>query len=68
MFLVAELALVLLLFTDAAQIDPRHLRRNALPLRLLGIGLPLTIGLGTLTAHIAIAAAHIAIDPALGTK
>ena len=49
-FLVAELALVLLLFTDAAQIDPRHLRRNPLPLRLLGIGLPLTIGLGTLLA------------------
>jgi len=49
-FLVAELALVLLLFTDAAQINPRHLRRNVLPLRLLGIGLPLTIGLGTLLA------------------
>ena len=49
-FLVAELALVLLLFTDAARIDPRHLRRNALPLRLLVIGLPLTIGLGTLAA------------------
>jgi sodium/hydrogen antiporter len=49
-FLVAEVALVLLLFTDAAQIDPRHLRGNALPARLLGIGLPLTIGLGTLLA------------------
>jgi NhaP-type Na+/H+ or K+/H+ antiporter len=49
-FLIAELALVLLLFTDAAQIHPRHLRGNALPLRLLGIGLPLTIGLGTLLA------------------
>ncbi|HTE59762.1 MAG TPA: cation:proton antiporter, partial [Solirubrobacteraceae bacterium] len=49
-FLVAELALVLLLFTDAAQIHPRHLRGNPLPLRLLGIGLPLTIGLGTLLA------------------
>jgi hypothetical protein len=32
-FLVAELALVPLLFTDAAAIDPRHLRGNALPLR-----------------------------------
>jgi len=49
-FLTAELALVLLLFTDAAQISPRHLRDNKLPLRLLGIGLPLTIGLGTLLA------------------
>jgi NhaP-type Na+/H+ or K+/H+ antiporter len=49
-FVVAELALVLLLFTDAATIDPRHLRRNPLPVRLLGIGLPLTIALGTLLA------------------
>jgi NhaP-type Na+/H+ or K+/H+ antiporter len=49
-FLVAELALVLLLFADAARIDPRHLRHAALPARLLGIGLPLTIGLGTLVA------------------
>jgi NhaP-type Na+/H+ or K+/H+ antiporter len=46
--LVAELALVLLLFTDAARIDPRSLRGNPLPARLLGIGLPLTVGLGTL--------------------
>jgi NhaP-type Na+/H+ or K+/H+ antiporter len=49
-FVVAELALVLLLFTDAAQLDPRRLRDNPLPLRLLGIGLPLTIGLGTVLA------------------
>jgi NhaP-type Na+/H+ or K+/H+ antiporter len=47
-FLVAELALVLLLFTDAARIDPRALRGNPLPARLLGIGLPLTVGLGAL--------------------
>ena len=44
--LVAELALVLLLFADAVRIDPRALRGNPLPARLLGIGLPLTIGLG----------------------
>jgi sodium/hydrogen antiporter len=50
MFVVAELALVLLLFTDAAQLDPRRLRENPLPLRLLGIGLPLSIGLGTVVA------------------
>ncbi len=48
--LVAELALVLLLFTDAARIHPRSLRGNPLPLRLLCIGLPLTIGLGTAVA------------------
>jgi len=47
-FLVAEIALVLLLFTDAARIDPRTLRGNQLPARLLGVGLPLTIGLGAL--------------------
>jgi len=46
----AELALVLLLFTDAARIDVRTLRGNPLPLRLLCIGLPLTILLGTVVA------------------
>ena len=49
-FVVAELALVLLLFSGAARIDPRTLRGNPLPLRLLGIGLPLTIGLGAVLA------------------
>jgi sodium/hydrogen antiporter len=49
-FVVAELALVLLLFTDAAQLDLRRLRANPLPRRLLGIGLPLSIGLGTVLA------------------
>ena len=43
--LVAELALVLLLFTDAARVDVRALRGNVLPVRLLCIGLPLTIAL-----------------------
>src|SRR5918995_6577856 len=47
-FLVAELALVLLLFTDAARIDPRAVRSNPLTARLLGIGLPLTVTLGAL--------------------
>jgi sodium/hydrogen antiporter len=49
-FVVAELALVLLLFNDASQLDPRRLRANPLPLRLLGISLPLSIGLGTILA------------------
>ena len=49
-FLVAELALVLLLFADAAKLDPRTLRANPLPLRLLLVGLPLSIGLGTVVA------------------
>jgi sodium/hydrogen antiporter len=46
-FHVAELALAILLFSDAARIDVRSLRGNAnLPGRLLGIGMPLTIALG----------------------
>jgi NhaP-type Na+/H+ or K+/H+ antiporter len=46
-FHVAELALALLLFSDAAGVDIRALRGNAsLPGRLLGIGMPATIGLG----------------------
>lgn len=48
---VAEIALVLLLFTDAARIDVRVLRSSSsLPLRLLVVGLPLAIGLGGLLA------------------
>ena len=47
---VAELALVLLLFTDAAHSDVGALRGNPLPVRLLCIGLPLTILLGTVVA------------------
>ena len=48
---LAELTLVLVLFTDAARIDFRLLRQQpAVPARLLGIGLPLTIALGALLA------------------
>jgi NhaP-type Na+/H+ or K+/H+ antiporter len=47
---IAEIALVLLLFTGAARIDPRALRGNPLPVRLLCVGLPLTIALGTVVA------------------
>jgi NhaP-type Na+/H+ or K+/H+ antiporter len=46
---VAELALALLLFADAASLGLRRLRaQSSLPDRLLGIGLPLTIGAGVL--------------------
>src|SRR4051812_36519117 len=45
---LAEATLALVLFSDAARIDPRALRDGyALPARLLGIGLPLTIAAGT---------------------
>lgn len=46
--LIAEIALVVVLFADASRIDPTALRENeGLPVRLLGIGMPLTIALGT---------------------
>ena len=49
--LVGEIALAIVLFTDAARINFSALRQNeGLPLRLLGIGMPLTIALGTATA------------------
>jgi NhaP-type Na+/H+ or K+/H+ antiporter len=48
---LAEATLVLLLFTDAIRIDIRRLRSQLeLPARLLGIGLPLTVVLGTIAA------------------
>ena len=48
---LGEIALALVLFTDAARIDLSALRQNeGLPLRLLGIGMPLTIAFGTVTA------------------
>jgi NhaP-type Na+/H+ or K+/H+ antiporter len=47
----AEIALVLILFSDAARIDFTTLKGNRnLPSRLLGIGLPLTIFAGAVTA------------------
>lgn len=49
--LIAELTLAILLFTDATRIDLRKLlRETTLPLRMLGIGMPLTILAGALVA------------------
>jgi NhaP-type Na+/H+ or K+/H+ antiporter len=48
---LAEATLAVVLFADASRIKPRLLRREyAVPLRLLGIGLPLTIALGAVLA------------------
>ena len=48
---LAEITLALVLFTDASRIDLSCLRREgSIPLRLLGIGLPLTIVLGVVVA------------------
>ncbi|WP_299732258.1 cation:proton antiporter [uncultured Tateyamaria sp.] len=49
--LVAEVALIVLLFLDAAQIDLRTLkRRHVWPQRMLLVGLPLAILFGTFSA------------------
>ena len=48
---LAEVTLALVLFSDASRVGLHQLRADLGPcLRLLGIGLPLTIGLGTLLA------------------
>jgi sodium/hydrogen antiporter len=48
---LAEATLALVLFSDASRINLSQLRRDAnVPVRLLGIGLPLTIALGALAA------------------
>jgi hypothetical protein len=50
---LAEATLTLVLFADASRIDLAALRREiALPARLLGIGLPLTIAVGTVIAAV----------------
>lgn len=50
---VAEMTLVILLFTDASRINVRSLVRElGFPVRLLGIGLPLTILLGTIAGKL----------------
>ncbi|PRY95759.1 sodium/proton antiporter (CPA1 family) [Hasllibacter halocynthiae] len=50
---LAEAALVIALFTDASRIDVRRLRaQHGLPVRLLTIGLPGTMILGTVVAMI----------------
>ena len=48
---LAEATLTLVLFSDASRVDFGLLRRGfSVPARLLGIGLPLTIGLGAVAA------------------
>lgn len=54
---LAEATLALVLFADAASLDTGALRREAvMPLRLLAIGLPLTIVVGTLVAVVLVPA------------
>jgi NhaP-type Na+/H+ or K+/H+ antiporter len=50
---MAEIALAIVLFSDAARVNVRDLRRDTgLPIRLLLVGLPITMALGTLIAHV----------------
>jgi NhaP-type Na+/H+ or K+/H+ antiporter len=52
--LLAEVTLALLLFSDASALDTRRLaRESGMPLRLLGLALPLTIVLGAVIAVVA---------------
>ena len=49
--IIATTTLVMVLFTDSSRIDLKLLRRqHTLPVRLLGVGLPITIGLGAVVA------------------
>lgn len=49
---LAELTLSIVLFSDAVRVDPRMLRRFVgIPARMLGLGLPLVIALGTVVAR-----------------
>jgi sodium/hydrogen antiporter len=62
--LLAEATLALVLFCDASRIDLGQLRRTVgVPLRLLGIGLPLTILLGAGAA--AVLFGHLTVAEAL---
>ena len=50
---LAEITLAIVLFGDAAAVRVKELRRDtALPGRLLGLGLPLTMAAGTVTAKL----------------
>jgi NhaP-type Na+/H+ or K+/H+ antiporter len=52
LYLIAEIALIILLFLDASRIDLRQLKKeNVWPIRMLLIGLPLSIILGTLAGY-----------------
>ncbi|HKC76335.1 MAG TPA: sodium:proton antiporter [Chloroflexota bacterium] len=64
---LTEITLGLLLFADASTLNLRQVRADAhLPLRLLTIGLPLTIGLGTVLAWGLLPAEGLAFAALLG--
>jgi NhaP-type Na+/H+ or K+/H+ antiporter len=64
---LAEITLALVLFADASRVNVKALRADmTLPVRLLGIGLPLTIGAGTAVAAGLFTGAGIWVAAALG--
>ncbi len=64
---VAEVTLALVLFADASRVNIRALRADvALPARLLGIGLPLTIGAGAGVAALLFGGSGIWVAAAIG--
>ncbi len=64
---LAEVTLALVLFADATRVNARALRADsALPARLLGIGLPLTIGAGIAAATLLFHGNGIWVAAAIG--
>jgi NhaP-type Na+/H+ or K+/H+ antiporter len=64
---LAEVALALVLFADASRVNVRALRADAaLPARLLGIGLPLTIGAGAAAAALLFRGSGLWVAAAIG--
>ena len=64
---LAEVTLALVLFTDASRVNVHELRQDlGLPVRLLAVGLPLTIGVGTLVAFGLIPGISLWVAAAIG--
>jgi sodium/hydrogen antiporter len=64
---VAEIALALVLFADASRVNARKLAADvSIPARLLGIGLPLTIGAGAAIAAALFSSAGIWVAALVG--
>ncbi len=64
---LAEVTLALVLFSDASRVNVRALRADAaLPARLLGIGLPLTIGAGAGAAALLFGGSGLWVAAAIG--
>lgn len=65
--LVLTGTLVIVLFTDASAINSSNWRDDILPARLLGIGLPVAIGLGWLLAAVLLGSLEVWEAAVLGT-